>query len=150
MECRRDSIVNDIWDFIENNLCELEDAAERYTACSKDCTSKALYQMNFRDALQENCLSPHRCFHIDCGLGDRIDSLETAVFNLPKKDDSYRWYTAKHSCYYMKNAKSGPEWERVFRLKGRAFRFGLPKICLGCVMEGNMFKVKDCKHDEEV
>lgn len=59
MELQRATIVDDIWDFIENNLCELDDPDEQYTACSFDCTAKALYQMRFRDALSDNLLTPH-------------------------------------------------------------------------------------------
>lgn len=150
MESQRAAIVDGIWDFIEEAQFEVDDAEEEYTSCFDDCVAKSVYQSKFKRALRENLLNPHRCFHIDCGLGRRVMFLEQAKFDLPKKDNNYPWNTKKHMCQYMKSAKSGSEWEIDFREEGETTRESLPKICLGCVMEGNMFRVKDCKHDEEV
>ncbi|CAK1360127.1 unnamed protein product [Cercospora beticola] len=147
MEFERYSIEDDIWDFIERQFFEVDDGNEEYATCADDCIAMAVYRCKFADAIDKNLLTPHRQFHNDCGLGQRIKSLEKATFVLPEKDN--RFPCTADDCY-MSNAKSGSEWEKVFRDGGKAFRRKLPKICLGCVMEGKMFKLNGCKHDEEV
>ncbi|PPJ57384.1 hypothetical protein CBER1_01435 [Cercospora berteroae] len=131
-ESQRAAIVDGIWDFIKEAQFEVDDAEEDYTSCFDDCIAKSAYQSKFKRALRENLLSPHR------------------EFRSPKERNKYPWNTKKHICHYMESAKSGHEWETTFRKEGRTTRESLPKICLGCVMEGNMFKMDDCKHDEEV